>query len=230
MKSLSLYYNKGLPPLSLMQKILLHCGILSSVVYIAANIICVLLYKNYSPVSQTVSELSAIGAPTRGLWISLMVPYSLLMVAFGWGVIQSAGGYRRLKIVGIVLIANAVIGFFWPPMHQREVLAAGGATVSDTLHIVFTMVTVPLMILAIVFGAASLNGWFRIYSVGTLVTLVIAGVLSGIEGRKIAANLPTPWIGIWERINIGVYMLWIIVLAVTLLWRENGYATGENRQ
>ncbi|MCF3108134.1 DUF998 domain-containing protein [Niabella sp. CC-SYL272] len=227
MRSLSLYDNKALPPLSLMQKMLLCCGILSSVVYIAANVICVLLYKNYSPVSQTVSELSAIGAPTRKLWVSLMVPYSLLMVVFGWGVRQSARGYRRLEIVGIILIANAVIGFFWPPMHQREVLAAGGATLSDTLHIVFTIAAVFLIILAIAFGGASLSGWFRIYSAGTLVTLVVAGLLSSIGGSKIAANLPTPWIGIWERINIGVFMLWIIILAVALLRRKPTMPPGE---
>jgi hypothetical protein len=31
------------------------------------------------------------------------------------------------------------------------------------------------------------------------------------------ANEPTPWIGVWERINIGVYMLWVVVLAIALL-------------
>jgi hypothetical protein len=25
-----------------------------------------------------------------------------------------------------------------------------------------------------------------------------------------------PWIGVWERIIIGVYMLWIVVLAILL--------------
>jgi flavodoxin len=29
--------------------------------------------------------------------------------------------------------------------------------------------------------------------------------------------LPTPWIGVWERINVGVFLLWVIVLASALL-------------
>src|SRR5690242_17837802 len=61
-----------------LRKILLICGILCSLLYIVGNVITVMLYEDYSAVSQTVSELSAIGAPTRKLWIMLMVPYSLL--------------------------------------------------------------------------------------------------------------------------------------------------------
>jgi hypothetical protein len=29
--------------------------------------------------------------------------------------------------------------------------------------------------------------------------------------------LPTPWMGVWERINIYAYMLWVVVLATALL-------------
>jgi hypothetical protein len=32
-------------------------------------------------------------------------------------------------------------------------------------------------------------------------------------------NLPTPWIGLWERINISVFLLWIVMLAA-VLWRS----------
>ena len=30
-------------------------------------------------------------------------------------------------------------------------------------------------------------------------------------------NLPTPWVGVRERINIYGYMLWMAVLAIALL-------------
>lgn len=200
-----------------LQKFLLFCGILSSLLYIVANIVCAMIYEGYSAVSQTVSELSAIDAPTRPLWVKLVTIYSFLMIAFGLGVWQSAAGNRRLRIVGGLFIANAIIGFFWPPMHQREVLAAGGGTLTDTLHIVFTFVTVPLMMLAIGFGATAFGKRFRLYSIATLVILVIAGIFTGIDGPKISEDLPTPWVGVWERINIGVYMLWVAVLAIFLL-------------
>jgi hypothetical protein len=202
------------------RKSLLICGILSSLLYVVTNVVSAMLYDGYSVVSQTVSELSAIGAPTRQLWVSLMIPYSLLVISFGWAVWKSSVENKRLRIVGILFMIDAFIGFFWPPMHQREVLAAGGKTLTDTMHIVFTAVTVPLMMLIIGFGAAAFGKRFRLYSIATLVILIIFGILTGIDGPKIEANLPTPWTGVWERIGIGVYMLWVAVLAIVLLRRK----------
>jgi hypothetical protein len=150
----------------------------------------------------------------------LAILYSLVVIAFGWGVWQSAGANRPLRIVGALFMANAIIGFFWPPMHQREVLAAGGGTLTDILHIVFTGVWGVFAMLAIGFGAAALGKRFRLYSIATLVVLVVFGVLTGMESPNLQTNQPTPRIGVWERINIGVFMLWILVLAITLLKAE----------
>ena len=51
----------------------------------------------------------------------------------------------------------------------------------------------------------------------TMVILVAFGALTGMEGPGIAQNLPTPWIGVWERISIAAFMLWVAVLAIVLL-------------
>ena len=47
------------------RKVLLASGILSSLLYVAANVVGALRWRNYSSKSQTVSELSAIEAPSR---------------------------------------------------------------------------------------------------------------------------------------------------------------------
>lgn len=203
-----------------LKRFLLVCGILASLLYLAMNIITAKLYPGYDSASQVVSELSAIGAPTRPLWVGLGIVYSLLMIAFGLGVLQSAAESRRLRIAGTLLMVSAIIGAFWPPMHQREVLAAGGGTLSDTLHIVFTAVCVPLTMLAIGFAAAVLGKPFRIYSIATIVVMLGFGVLTGIDSPKMEANQPTPWIGVWERIGIAAQMLWLFMLALTLLWKN----------
>lgn len=67
------------------RKVLIICGILSSLLYVAINVFVPLQWEGYSAASQTVSELSAIGAPTRRLWLLLVIPYSVLVAAFGWG-------------------------------------------------------------------------------------------------------------------------------------------------
>src|SRR3954464_8772482 len=68
------------------RKMWLICGILSPLLYVAMDICASMLYKDYSSFSQTVSELSAIGAPTRPLWVGMAIAFTLLMMAFGWGV------------------------------------------------------------------------------------------------------------------------------------------------
>jgi hypothetical protein len=79
------------------------------------------------------------------------------------------------------------------------------------------MVTVLLMLLAIGFGAAAFGKRFRLYSIATIALLVVFGALTGLQAPRIAANLPTPLVGIWERINIGVFLLWVMALAIALL-------------
>lgn len=201
----------------MVRKVLLVCGILSSVLY--GLMIAAIRFEGYSPISQTVSELSAIGVPTRPLWMVLGSMYDALLVAFGLGVWMSAGDKRPLRVVGGLLVAFGMLGFVWPfaSMHQREVLAAGGGTLSDTLHIILGVLTVLLMLVAIGLGSTTFGKPFRLYSVATILILLVLGALTGSNGPKIGANLPTPWVGLWERINITAFLLWVVVLAIMLL-------------
>lgn len=198
---------------------LLWCGILSSLLYAALNVLVPLQWPAYDSASQTVSELSAIGAPTRTLWLWLCSPYTVLVIAFAWGVRRSAAHNRSLRISANLLLAYGVLGFIWPfaPMHLRTALAAGGATFSDTLHIALGAVTEVLFLLALGFAAAAFGKAFRWYCILTFVVLMIFGALTFLEAPLVGKNGPTPLIGIWERINIGVFLLWIGILAAKLL-------------
>lgn len=202
------------------RKALLLCGILASLLYIAMNLFIPMLYPEYHVASETVSELSAIGAPTRPLWFVLGILYTLLVAAFGLGIVQSSGENRALRFLGILMIISGIIGLAWSPMHQREVIAAGGETFTDTWHIIMSAITVFLMMLMIGFGAAGLGKGFRIYSIASMVIFIVFGILTSLEAPGISTNGPTPMIGVWERINIGTYMLWMIVLAVILRRKE----------
>jgi hypothetical protein len=141
----------------------------------------------------------------------------LLVAAFGVGVWASASRSWYLDVLGGLLVISGIIGLGWPPMHQRAVLATGGGTLTDTLHLVWAAVTSLFFMLEIGFGAAVFGKRFRIYSIVTMVILVVFGALVGIDAPNVGRNLPTPWIGVWERINIGVFMVWVIVLAMALL-------------
>jgi hypothetical protein len=199
------------------RKALLACGVASALLY--ALMIWGIRYEGYNPMSQVPSELTAIGAPTRALWARLGWIYTGLVAAFGIGVWKSALGSRAVRIVGGLILAHASLGLLWPfaAMHPREVLAAGGGTLSDTLHQVLAAVTVFLMFLAIGFGATAFGTRFRLYSIVTIVVLLVFGGLTFLYAPLLQMNLPTPWIGLWERINISVFLMWVGVLAAVLL-------------
>lgn len=202
-----------------LRRALLACGIVAAALYVAMTLFVGLMWEGYSLSSQTISELSAIGAPTRRLWLQLGTAYTVLMIAFGWVVWGSADRNRAQRIAGALLMVHAVFGYLWPPMHQRAVLAAGGGTLTDTLHIVWMAVAGVLFVGETGFAAAALGGRFRLFSIGTIVVVLACAYVTGTYTALLQADLPTPALGVWERISAGVYMAWIAVLAASL-WRR----------
>jgi hypothetical protein len=205
----------------MVRKILLGCGIVSSVLYVATDVLGTLLYEGYSYTANTWSELFAIGAPTR----PLIVPYSiagiLLTAAFAGG-LWTLSTPKRLaaRITAAMLLGTSVVGVAAQvlfPEPTREVAAAGEGTLRNALHPPVTMVSILFLLLAVGFGATLLGRRFRYYSYGTIVALVVFGVLSGQQGGRVEANLPTPWIGLEQRISAYAFALWVAVLAIGLL-------------
>ncbi len=201
---------------------LLICGILTSLLYVASDIVAAMSWEGYSYTAQTVSELRAIGAPTRPFLVPVLIIYALLEIAFGWGVRGAAGQKRALRIAGVLLIGLGVVDLAAPffPMHLRGT----ESTLTDTMHIILTVVTVLLILLIIGFGSAADGKQFRVYSIATILILFACGSWAFWDAPRIGANLPTPWVGVRERINIYGYMLWMAVLAIVLLRARNSTA------
>lgn len=200
---------------SVLWKALLVGGIISSLLYIGADILAAVSWDAYSYTSQGVSELMAIGAPTRPLLVALFGVSNLLVTAFGIGVLGFAGRKHSLRFTGILLALygafNEVALLFFP-MHTRGTAGTG----TDNMHIVATIVCVLFMLLYTGFGAAASGKGFRWYSIVTVPTVLGFGALAGMKGAQLAANLPTPWLGVLERISIYSSLLWLVVFAVVL--------------
>lgn len=199
------------------RKVLLVCGVLAAVLY--GVMITAIRYEGYHPLSQTVSELSAVGVPTRSLFMVLGAVYEGLLVAFGVGLWRSAGGRRALRLAGALVVGLGLLGLVWPfaSMSQRDVLAAGGGGAADTLHLVLVALTVLAVLVSIGAASTAFGRPFLLYSLATLLVLLVSGTVTSVAAPRVQANLPTPLLGLWERINIGVFLLWMAVLAVRLL-------------
>jgi hypothetical protein len=209
-------------------KWLLLCGILSSAWYVAINALVPLFYDGYSVANLTVSELSAVGSPTRIMWVLLVTLYTLLLAAFGWGILISSQDIRSLRATGCIVLAYCIFNLYWPPMQMR----GNEMAMTDRLHIGWGVVSATLMLIMIVSAARAFGRPFRIYSYVTLVLFAVFGALTGMQGGALAANRPTPMIGVWERISIAAFMIWVAVLAVSLLRSAKiGFAdrTGHSR-
>jgi hypothetical protein len=215
---------------SMLRKVLLACGIVSSLLYfIMVFFIGPMRWTGYSVRSFSVSELFAYGAPSRSLMVPLGIVYQLLMIAFAVGVLLSAGRKRALEVAGWFLFAYGVLGLAGPvfAMHTRTHLQKAGPALTDNMHKILAGVTVLLMLLAIGFGAAALRKWFRYYSIITIVVLLVSGGMTLPAASKIEKNLPTPWVGLAERITICVFLVWVVVLAIVLMRSETGEKPDE---
>jgi len=193
---------------------LLACGIAASLVYVAANIVGAIVWDGYSLKTFTISELAAIDAPSRPVVPAIMLAFGLLSLAFATGVVLS-GRERGLRVTGWLLVAVGVANLAGPfvPMHLRGV----EGSLTDALHIGTTAVTSLLLALAIWFGRKAFGPGFRTFSLVILAIMLGFGALAAADGPAIAANDPTPWVGVTERICIGAYLLWMIALAGALL-------------
>ena len=198
------------------RKFSLICGILSSLVYASMDIIGGTRWESYSWLSQEFSRLSAIGAPSRSIHLILSLIYSLLVTAFGLGVWWSAGRKRSLRVIGFALIIYAIDSWMWPQFFPED-LSQPVSALTNTMHIVLTVVTVLTWMLILGFAIATFDRWLRLYSIGTLLAVIVFGSLAGSQGAALAAGQPTPWLGLTERINIYSFMLWVVVVAIVLL-------------
>ena len=89
------------------------------------------------------------------------------------------------------------------------------------MNVTLAGVGVIFVLLALVFGATAYRNWFRLYSIATILMLLVPSILVFMYVPQLAANPPTPVTGVAERISTYSYLLWQEVLALVLLWRGN---------
>src|SRR5215207_4228767 len=97
----------------MLRRALLACGVLSSLLYLGIDALAELRFGDYhSYTAQAISELGAVGAPTREMVEPLFRTYNLLLLAFAAGVWSTADDKRALalRFIGVLLAGIAVVG------------------------------------------------------------------------------------------------------------------------
>jgi hypothetical protein len=197
-----------------LRRVLLACGIVGAVLYPLSDIFAAMRYPGFSYRDQAVSELFAIGAPTSAIVVPLFTSSSTLLLLFAIGIWMSANGRRWVRLMAVMMALNAIDALvLWNcfPMHMRGVQQ----TFTDKMHGLLAMD--PFLLAAVVLGAVVFRGWFRMYTVTTIVFTTVLAIVSLSFIPNFMASLPTPWMGATERASQYATNLWYAVLAVRLL-------------
>lgn len=194
---------------------LLVCGIVSTLFYFAIDAFGALSYPGYDYASQTISEMSAVDSPTRLLLAPFYFIYTLLLLAFAFGVRAAADGKSGVRMAGNLLagvgFVGLVLAFF--PMQMR----GNAPAFTDAMHVALGGVNSLLLLLAIGFAAGAFGPRFRLYSLATIVIMLVFGAWTFFLAPALAENRPTPYLGIVERVLFASFLLWIAAFAALLL-------------
>ena len=200
------------------RRALLSCGLMSSLLYLATDIVGAVNYPHYDYTGQAISEMSAIGAPTAELLAPFQTLYSILFALFAGGVWFAADKYPRLRWSAGFMLGLAGLGIGWAlfPMHVRGT----EPTLTDTMHLVMSAASVSLLVAIIASGGLALGRGFRVYSAATVLAMLLFGYLTTLDVPRVAAGEPTPWLGLNERLSFLAWLTWMAVLS-SLLLREH---------
>lgn len=183
-------------------------------------------WEGYSFRDQTISELGAIGAPSRVVFSVLLLLVYGLMVAFGVGIWKVSDGNRRLKAVGGLIIGLGVLAL---TVGQFAAMRMRGTEqgLAGTLHLVEGMVAMLLVFTSMGIAATALGRRFRLYTIVTIAFALVFGAWSTLDVSRVEQGLPTPWLGVKERVFWYGYQSWYIALALALLGRRKVRAAAE---
>lgn len=200
------------------KKLLFYGGIFGPLVFLLVDIIGGIITPDYNYIINAISELTQAGSENTYLLSPLFLISAIMTVAFGIGILLNYKD-RRSKLLFTASILIIITGTFSGltgtifPMDPFN----SEMTFPGKMHIILTgisAVMVMLLILMIGIGFHREKQWksFRLYSITTVIIMVIFG---GLTPALIMNSIPL--LGLFERIVIYTYLQWFFVLAFKLL-------------
>ncbi len=199
--------------------LLVFAGILAPLVYAAAVVLGGWLTPGYSHASQPISALIMGDAPAASVLDPIFTLYNALVILFAFAVGRAFRGFGFVVVVLVpaflVLLGLAGILLDFYPMDPIGAVITYGGRVHLWLAGLASLSTV----LAVLLSALALRndpawGRFAGYSLVSVIVIVFSGGFAAL-----AAARHSPVMGLWERVTIGAFLLWMLVLALTLVRR-----------
>ncbi len=201
---------------------LLSCGVFYALAYVLLNdVVAAALYPGYDRLDQAVSELSATAAPSKPFLQAMLPVFTFLLAGFATGIWRAAGPQRALRAAAVLVFGSTVVGVAWLffPMTSREAMTVGAPmTANDVGHLVLSGLTVSLILAEMTLSAVALGRWFRLLAAASAGVLLTFGVLMSRLAPHTAEG-HTPLMGLYERIMLGGWLVWMATFALVLMRR-----------
>lgn len=201
----------------MLRKTLVYCGIAAPILYaITAIVGAALRPDDYSHTVNAISELLSNGAPNKAILDVVFNIYNALLLAFAIGAYSTLKNAPRLcRVAMSVLIGIQVLSFSWGffPMDPMGAEATFAGTMHNVLGGIVALATI-IMPLLMGLGLRKINerpGYVK-YSFVTSAIIFVSG-LTGV----ILSGQGIHLFGLFERITIGSYEVWIFVTALILI-------------
>ena len=205
-----------------MTKKLTIFGAIAVFIYLFHIVLGGILWTGYSHLMQPISDLTATGAPDRELLSMITFIYGLCAILF------TVSAYLYLKNDVPKIARTGLISFII--MHCVSILYGlfpvdlPGAAVTFTgiMHIVITVVIIPLTIISPILIGLGLrkHKQFKIFATYSIITGIFIFIAGGTTAYFFANKLP--YFGLVERINIGTLQLWTLIFSLKLFRKEIG--------
>lgn len=206
-------------------QVLALSGIIGVFFYTLHVVLGGILWPEYNPIAQTISELTGNGSPNAGLLTVFTTIYGALLILFSVCVYFcfKTLQVKKLAMAGAILLILMEIASFFG--YMAFPLDMGGAldNFQNTMHLVVSGIVVVCTL-----GASYLTGiglWktpgHKKMGVFIFICAIVITVFGGMTPAAMANNLP--FAGLTERINIFTLHAWTLVLSV-YLFRDKTYA------
>jgi hypothetical protein len=200
-------------------KIFSFFGILAPLFYIIPTIIGGLLRPGYNHLSNSVSDLLVSGAPNKIYIVGPFTLYPIFLCIFGFGLFsvlrsQPLPLSSKTGLAGFILIGAVIglLGILTMTIFPQDPMGAP-MTFPGLMHLIL----VTLQAFGAMAAVLLIGLWFRsngfagysIYSIISFALILITGIIS-----IIGASRGFHFIGLLQRINVGVILAWFIVIGI----------------
>jgi hypothetical protein len=197
----------------------LFAGVFAPLVYAAAVILGGRLTPGYSHLAHPISALSMAGAPAAAVLDPIFTVYNALMVVFAFALGRAFRGRGLVLGLGAPVLV-ALIGLTGILMNVYPMDPIGTPlTDAGRVHIWLAAIASVASMLAVLVVALPLRRdpqWRRFggYALISMIVILASGAFAAL-----AAARASPVMGLWERVTIGAFLQWVLVLALLLLAR-----------